>query len=81
MSNWEKQQSEKNEAKEKIRSRKDALAKYFFDLSKLTFTALVLGGILSFFQGEAFSMTLGLMIVFGIIAAIFLARIGNNILK
>lgn len=31
--------------------KKETMAKYFYDLSKLTFTAMVLGGIISFLQG------------------------------
>lgn len=34
--------------KDKIKSRKEKLAGYFYDLSKLTFAALVLGGMSSF---------------------------------
>ena len=45
MSNWEKKQEKKTETKEKDKTRRDKLAGYFFDLSKLIFAALVLGGI------------------------------------
>ena len=38
--------------KDKIKVRKEKLAGYFYDLSKLTFAALVLGGIPSFLSND-----------------------------
>lgn len=80
MGNWSEQQDSKKESKERDKTRKEALAKYFFNLSQLVFAGLFIGGILSFFQGTV-TLRTGAMIVFGIITTISLARIGNNILK
>ncbi|MCS2893224.1 MULTISPECIES: DUF6722 family protein [Parabacteroides] len=64
---------------EKQKVRKETMGKYFYDLSRLTFAAMVLGGIISFFQGIeikwCYVVLLGLIVVFAF------ARIGNNILK
>lgn len=43
MSTFERKREERNEIREFIKVRKENIAKYFFDLSKLTFAALVLG--------------------------------------
>lgn len=52
MGNFIKQQEEKKEVKEKDKTRRERLAGYFFDLSKLVFAALVLGGITPLFTNE-----------------------------
>lgn len=43
MGTWSEKQFKKQEAKEKDKIRKENLAKYFFDLSKLSFAGLVIG--------------------------------------
>lgn len=80
MGNWSEQQEAKKEIKERDKARKENLAKYFFNLSQLVFAGLFIGGLLSFFQGTL-TWQIGIMIAFGIIATVSLARIGNNILK
>jgi hypothetical protein len=46
MGNWERKQEEKREGKEKDKVRREKLAGYFFDLSKLSFAGLVISIIL-----------------------------------
>lgn len=58
MGNWEKQLAEKKEIKEKDKIRREKLSGYFFNLSQLTYTALVLGGMVLFFQGDNLSYML-----------------------
>ena len=48
MGNWEKQQDEKKESRERDQSRRENLGKFFYDLAKLTFAGLVIGGIATF---------------------------------
>lgn len=81
MGNWEKQLIEKKEAKERDKTRREKLAGYFFNLSQLTYTALVLGGMVLFFQGNEFNFKLGVMLVLGCLLAYLLANIGNELLK
>lgn len=45
MGNWSQQQEVKKEAKERERTGRETLGKYFYDLSKLSFTGLVIGWI------------------------------------
>jgi len=49
-SNWIERQKAMTEAKEKNRTRRKKLAGYFFNLSQLTFAALVLGGLTPLFS-------------------------------
>lgn len=80
MGNWEKQQEERKETKEKEKLSRETLGKYFYDLSKLTFTALVLGGIISF-TSDTPNWIYGLIIIFGSFSAFILAYAGFKILK
>lgn len=43
MGNWSEQQEKKKDSKEKEKVRKETLAKYFLNLSQLTFVGLVVG--------------------------------------
>ena len=47
MGSGSKEQEEKKEVKEKDKTRREKLAGYFFDLSKLSFAGLVVGGMVS----------------------------------
>ena len=44
MGTWSQQQEVRKETKERDKTRKEKLAGYFFDLSKLSFAGLVIGG-------------------------------------
>lgn len=46
MGTWEKQQEIKREKREQDKIRKESLGKFFYDLAKLTFAAIVLGEML-----------------------------------
>lgn len=82
MSNFSKMQEAKKEVKEKDKVRREKLAGYFFNLSQLTYTALVLGSILLFFQGNNIAIGLVvIMLLLGCLLAYSLAKIGNNLLK
>ena len=72
---------QKEEAKERDKTRKEKLAGYFFNLLQLTFTALVLGGMVLFFQGNEIGFKLASMFVLGCVLASVLALIGNDLLK
>ena len=69
MGTWEKQQEVKREGREKDKIRREVLAKYFYDLSKLMFVAIVLGEMLILQKDISDSFTY------------LLAWIGNKILK
>ena len=52
MGSWERLQEAKTEAQEKDRTRRENIAKYYLDLSKLTFAALVLGSVICWRNGR-----------------------------
>lgn len=66
--------------KDKTKSRKEKLADYFYDLSKLTFAALVLGGLSSIITDNFSSVNIILMIC-GAIFTYITAFLANRILK
>lgn len=81
MSNFDSNRKAKEERKEKDKTRREKLSGYFFNLSQLTYTALVLGGMVLFFQNNKISTMLIAMLSVGCILAYDLAKIGNNLLK
>lgn len=81
MGNWSERQEAKKEGKEKDKTRREKLAGYFFDLSKLSFAGLVIGGIVSIKPENAnYSIEIYRAII-GCLFTIFLARTANTILK
>lgn len=81
MGNWQIKQEAVKNLKEREKVRKEKLAGYFFNLSQFTFTTLVLGGALLFFQKLDLSSEIIGMVLLGITSSVFFAQIGNNILK
>ena len=80
MGTWEKQQEIKREKREQDKIRKESLGKFFYDLAKLTFAAIVLGEILVL-QKDISDFMSWYMICVGILQTYILAYIGNKILK
>lgn len=80
MGNFSKMQEEKKERKEKDNTRREKLAGYFFDLSKLVFAALVLGGITPLFTNVSNEIN-WTTIVLGIFSTYIFANFANRILK
>lgn len=78
MSNFDNSRMRKEEAKKRDETRREKLAGYFFNLSQLTYTALVLGGMVLFFQGSKLNLLLTIMLFVGCVLAYALAKIGNN---
>ena len=82
MSNFSKQNDERKERKEKDKARREKLAGFFFNLSQVSFTALVIGIPVTLLKEELYdNYILMIMLVIGIIFTIAFAKIGNNILK
>lgn len=80
MGNWSEQQKLKEERKEKDITRREKLAGYFFNLSQLTFVALVLGGVTPLYTNIEIGINWYVLIA-GVILTVILANIGNLILK
>lgn len=80
MGNWSEKQEAKKEGKEKDKTRREKLAGYFFDLSKLSFAGLVIGVVIPLYsdlsnENNWYSICTGIMLT--IISAVF----ANKILK
>ena len=79
MGNWDKRQEEKKEIKEKDRTRREKLAGYFFDLSKLSFAGLVIGVVIPLYS-DLSNENNWYSICTGIILTIISAVLANKIL-
>ena len=77
MGNWSEQQAVKQERKEKDKTRRDKLAGYFFDLSKLSFAGLVIGITLPLFS-DTQNATMWLVAMFGIVLTVLSALLANK---
>jgi hypothetical protein len=64
---------------ERKREQRVALGKYFYDISKLTFAALVLGAVLLFFQADALEAPVAGMFASGAIVSLLFAAVGNKL--
>lgn len=80
MGNWERKKEEKAEQKDRDRVSRETLGKFFYDLAKLVFTAMVLGGIVPLFM-DSLKMEYGLLFGCGSFATTMFASIGYNIIK
>lgn len=80
MGNWSDQQEVKKETKERDKTRKEKLASYFFDLSKLSFAGLVIGIVTPLYSNITDENS-WYAIITGIILTTMSALLANKILK
>lgn len=80
MGEWIERQEAKKEGREKDKVRREKLAGYFFDLSKLSFAGLFIGLVLPLFSNVS-DITIWLAVLFGSIVTISSALLANKILK
>lgn len=69
------------EDREKLKSSRDNLSKFFYDLAKTSFTAMVVGDVVTMFLKEQVTVTASLLFVVGIIATYLLSLFGYRISK
>lgn len=69
------------EDKEKEKISRETMGKFFYDLAKAVFTAMVIGAIVSFFTLDTKQSYVVIMLVIGLAFTAVLAIIGNYILK
>lgn len=82
MGTFSEQQKNRAEANERDKTRRENIAKYYLDLSKLTFTALVLGSLTFIITGDDVDYWAMTFVMAGWIAStVILAKIGNQIFK
>lgn len=79
-SNWSEQQKLNAEVKEQTKVRREKLAGYFFDLSKVSFAGLVIGIIVPLVSNVKEPST-WIAAVLGLLLTVILALIANKILK
>ena len=80
MGNWERQQIEKSEQKERDKVSRETLGKFFYDLAKLVFTTMALAGGASLIIEQPQTKQV-ILLVAGLCFTILLAYIGFLILK
>ncbi len=80
MGNWEKQQEAKKEIKERDKTRREKLAGYFYDSSKVILAGVVVGSLAPLYSKPELELNY-YVIIAGSIATVLLAWIGNEILK
>lgn len=80
-SNWSEQQKAMIEAKEKKRAGREKLAGFFYDLAKLVFAGLVIGGISPIFTDLAPTDANIVIIASGMALTIALAYFANRIMN
>lgn len=81
MGNFSKDIEDKKERRNKENTRNEKLAAYFYDLSKLTFAGLVIGGVSPIFTGTVDRTLTVWLTSLGFAFATILAVTANKILK
>lgn len=80
MGNWSEQQEKKKETKENEKISREILGKYFYDLSKLSFGAMVLGVVVPWFS-ETGNSTYWALLLIGIFTSLTFAYSGYKTIK
>ncbi|KAA5266262.1 hypothetical protein F2Z12_23560 [Bacteroides faecis] len=80
MGNWSEKQEEKKERKEKDKTSREILGKYFYDLSKLSFGAMVLGVVVPWFS-ESDKENYWLLLLIGLFTTASLAYFGYKVIR
>lgn len=80
MGKWEKQLEIIKERKEKEKTSREILGKYFYDLSKLSFGAMVLGVVVPWFS-EMNNTEYLILLCIGVLTTASLAFFGYKIIK
>ena len=80
MGKFAEQQKEKDQARDREKLSRETLGKFFYDLAKLAFTAMVLGSVVSLFSKDSEAGQIILLLCGTAVTSIF-AYIGYLILK
>ena len=81
MGTYTKQIEQRQERKERDKTSRETLGKFFYDLAKTTFTIMVIGNLATVFVGEVNPYMISLMILLGLFITFLFAYTGNKILK
>ena len=80
MGNFSSRQNKVDNARERDHQRRDRLAGYFYDLSKLSFAGLVIGVITQLFTDGGGESNLSVIIT-GLVLTVLSAMLANKILE
>lgn len=80
MGNWSERQEAKKGVKEKEKLSREALGKFFYDLAKISFTALVVGSVVSVATQQE-RMEYWVLIFIGVFVTYIFSYIGYKIIK
>ena len=80
MGNFTQKQEVKKHTHEREKTRREKLAGYFFDMSKLIFAGLVIGGLTPLFSDNVTGMT-WVTVVLGSVSTFVFAVFANRMLK
>ena len=80
MSNYSKQIERRQEAKEKDKTSRETLGKFFYDLAKIVFGTMTLVGAVSLITGEQ-SIDNIILLILGIVSTSILAAIGYKVIN
>ena len=80
MGSWREQQEVKQEVKEKEKTSRETLVKFFYDLAKISFTALVVGSVVSVATQQE-KVDNWVLILIGIFVTYIFSYIGYKIIK
>lgn len=69
------------EEKEKQKTSRETLGKFFYDLAKTTFAVMVLGNVATVFIGDIDAVIVSTMIFLGMFITFLFAYVGNKVLK
>lgn len=69
------------EDKDRVKTSREELGKFFYDLAKMTFGAMVLGSGVALVTGTGDPTAYLILLSIGVFASGFLAGIGNKVLK
>lgn len=78
--NWDKQQEDRKDTKEKNKIRREKLVEFFYDIAKLSFAGLVVGFVMPIFS-DVKNENNWYVIVIGIVLTVLSASLANKILK
>lgn len=68
------------EDKERVKTRREELGKFFYRLAEISFTAMVVGGLVSWFTNAMDTLSFCIVWICGIIFTVIFAEIGYNVI-
>lgn len=71
----------RKEDKERVKTSREELGKFFFRLAEITFTAMVVGATLSWFTNAMDNISFCIVTLGGIVFTVFFAKVGFKVIN